>query len=42
MAVEIYYQEDCNLALLERKNHCDYRMRQSGTCSRIELKGVRL
>ena len=41
MAVKIYYQEDCNMALLEGKNSSSYRLRKPGSCSCIEFKGIR-
>ena len=37
MAAKIFYQEDCDLSLLDGKN-CDYWIRQPGTCSCVKLK----
>ncbi len=42
MAVKIYYQEDCNLALIGGQDNCCDRLRQPGTCTCFELKGVRM
>ena len=42
MAVKIYYQEDCNLSLLEGKDDCSDRIRQPGTCTCTEREGVRM
>ena len=42
MAAKIYYQEDCNLSLLEGQEDRYYRLRQPGSCTCTELKGVRM
>ena len=42
MAAKIYYQEDCNLSLLEGKTDRNHRIRQPGTCTCPELKRVRM
>ena len=39
---KIYYQEDCDLSLLEGKDNCGNRLRKSGTCACIERKRIRM
>ena len=40
MAAKIFYQEDCDLSLLDGKKNCDYWIRQPGTCSCVKLKRI--
>ena len=42
MAARIYYQEDCNLIFIGWKDNRNYRLRQPGTCTCTEPKGVRM
>ena len=42
MAAKIYYQEDCNLSLTRRKDDRYHWIWKPGTCTCIELKGVRM
>ena len=39
---KIYYQEDCNLSLLEGKTNCSDWLWQPGTCTRIKRKRFRM
>lgn len=41
MAVKIYYQEDCNMALLEGKTVAVIGYGSQESCSCIEFKGIR-
>ena len=42
MAAKIYYQEDCNLSLLEGQTDRYHWIRKPGTCTCTELKRVRM
>ena len=42
MAARIFYQEDCNLSVLEGQNDRNHRIRQPGTCTCTEPERFRM
>ena len=40
MEPRIFYQEDCNLSVLEGNTDCNYWLRQPGTCTCTESERI--